>query len=283
MKLEKLIVRAKKYPVIIIVGIVLIILSSIITISEGGSILLRYYQETVGYKHQLQEEIYKLSAETNIDYFKSILGGPVFVNGLSLDKREYIFVNQYFYAQVITDKEGKSLAYSITTRSKDFNPKITLLSGGSTYEPSTGEEKSSELSIFLGKTNFSELDQLFGEPIYFTYVGAHNFFYSEEYSFGNPGNYQSFIFSINESGYLDIPEIPDSFFEFQPKQSISSSDHEVERFRSGAEINTFTITAPFVKGEDFLSDADKNRLGGFIFGPDYNQVRILKNSRDYRR
>jgi hypothetical protein len=83
--------------------------------------------------------------------------------------------------------------------------------------------------------------------------------YFEESYFGNPANYQTFIFAINDAGYIHHPLI-------SGREEPSIDDPNVKEFRREAVINTYTITAPNASGED---------LKGFWFGPNYNQVRIV--------
>jgi hypothetical protein len=56
----------------------------------------------LGYKRTLIRDLNRLSVGVNLDYFRQILGSPVFVNSLPEDHSEHIFVNNHFYVQAIT-------------------------------------------------------------------------------------------------------------------------------------------------------------------------------------
>jgi len=266
--LQDFINTIKRSNLFIIAGLVVVLLSSIITIAQGVSIIKNQYEKSIGYKRELIKDLEQLTADVHIGYFTSILGNAVFVNKYenkgynvekikNIDLTEYIFVNKYCFVQALTDKNDQVLAYSITTRKSDFNPRLML-----NINP--------VVDVTLGKTKFKELPDVRVDNIV-SYLGAHDFYYHEAYYFGNPGNYQTFIFTLNESGYAGIEEELE-FYTFIPpskdfKEKILISDPEIQEFRNEAIINTFTVSSP----GKFFGES----LNNFRFGPDYNQIRIL--------
>ena len=262
MTLRTIVDRAKSSSIFIAISVILVLLSSLITLVQGQHILRSFYYETIGYKSQLLGSLEKLSPEANIGYFENILGPAVFIRTLEKTAtREYIFVNKLFYVQTLTDKDGRALAYSVTTRNENFNPAFVLPFCFSDF----GSECRTK-SVILGKTKFIELDHLFGaaqEAV--SYVGAHNIYYSERYGGGNPGLYQTFAFSLNELGY--IAAYPPA----GPFGVVDIKNPEINRFRNEGVVNTYTVIGPFTKIEDF----GESWVGEFIFGPDTNQVRVL--------
>ncbi|KKR07323.1 MAG: hypothetical protein A3B13_02075 [Candidatus Liptonbacteria bacterium RIFCSPLOWO2_01_FULL_45_15] len=256
----------KKSSPVIAFGIGLFLISSLITISQGIKIIHEYYTNTLGYKTKLIKNIELLYAGVNIDYFKQNFGAPLFVNhNLKINRIEYIFINKYFYLQAITDEVDTVLAYSITTRESDFNPSIEL-------GPYTNENKI--VNIKLGITHFSDLKDLGNPGNIFSFVGAHDFFYGEEYYFGNPGKYQSFYFATNESGYFDTK---DEFGLPVEEKDIQIDNPRVQKFRGSQIINTYMITAPLTDAKDlFLNGfSNVNFFGGFYIGPNSSQVRVI--------
>lgn len=184
--------------------------------------------------------------------------------------KEYIFGSKYYYVQALTDSANKVLAYGITTRDKNFIPSFTILQDLYYADPKNPSDetklKSGAEIITLGKTKFSDI----GTPDnIFAYLGVHDFYYHEEYYYGNPGNYQSFFFAANESGYLDVDN--DSLDFFLSNKKIDPMDSTVVTFRKNSIINTIYITAP---GEGF----DNVMLRKYLVGPDYNQVRAISES-----
>lgn len=208
-----------------------------------------------------------MSADVNIEYFKEILNNPVFVNEYGFGYTENIFIDDYFYIQAVTDLPGRVLFFSITTRKEDFNPVLPL--GFHLY----GRDP---IEITLGKSKFEDLNSLGTPNKIMSYLGAHDLFYGEEYSFGNASNYQIYIFSLNKSGYpvtgidqkddFSPPPVDD------PLKEVDLNKDKVKNFRNKSIINTYTVTAPFVGTEKLFCDCNN-----FMpYGPDYNQIRILK-------
>lgn len=161
---------------------------------------------------------------------------------------EYIFVDESFFVQAITTSEGEVIAYSVTTRTRHFNPKLVLRSFGVTVQ--------------LGRTRFAQLNALRNPVRLISAVGARRFHYGEIYYLGNPGKYQTFVFSLNDAGYLSIPHTGIHFLMERP----DFDDARLKAFRNDAVINTYTVTAPNVGVED---------LGPIRFGANLDQVRTL--------
>jgi hypothetical protein len=264
-RIGQLLEHLRDSPVAILLGVVVILLSALITITGGISVLYKLYRSSLGHKGALRRELRRLSAGVNINYFREILGSPVSVNAHE-DKREYIFVNKYFYVQAIADSGENVLAFSVTTRSNRFNPDLKLgpysLSGEALY-------------IRLGKTKFAELDSFAKPTSIASSMGARRFHYYEEYYFGNPGDYQTYVFGVNDSGCPpwygfnrwdtalgSRPKILDGWNNVQQP--------EVLAFRTEAAINTYTVVAPLLSLEV---------LRGYSFGPNFDQVRILDPKR----
>lgn len=145
------------------------------------------------------------------------------------------------------------LLYSVTTRRKNFSP--TLLLG-----PYTLDNRC--LEIRLGRTRFVEIESFAKPERIRSTLGARRFYYYEEYYFGNPAKYQTFLFGIGDAGYShrDHPGIPALLSE-------GIDDPAIREFRQDAVINTYAITAPLLIPEDLLK--------GFWFGADHDQVRVI--------
>jgi len=115
---------------------------------------------------------------------------------------ENIYVDRDFYVQALTDKDNTVLAFGVTTRKKWFRPKL-LSPGGYWREPGLirrvlrlGGRISPIFNVKLGKTRFSELEQ----PVAVAgFLGAHNFGYWEAHWLGHPGNYQHYVFGVNDA------------------------------------------------------------------------------------
>ncbi len=246
--LDKLLHDLRAAPAIILLGLFVLLLSSLITITNGTSIVIKWYHSTLGRKRAAIENLSRLSAGVSIGYFQNILGTAAFERTLK-SLVEYVFVNPLFYVQAIS-KERTVVSFSVTTRKRWFNPTLRL----GPYSL-TGKVA----SIRLGKTKFAELDSLSKPKEIGCSLGGRRFEYHEEFYFGNPGKYQEFVFSINDAGFLHHPFISSI-------APLSLDDPAVAAFRREAVINTYTITAPLVSAGD---------LKGISRGANYDQVRVL--------
>lgn len=245
--LGQLLEKLKASPVFVLLTLLGVLFSSLITISTFSSTLF----SRLKHKRILLNKLDRLSAGVNIDYFQTVLGDPPVFKTTADQRCEHIFVNRYFYVQAITNMEDSVIVFSVTTRTRHFNPILTL----GPYSP-TDES----LSVRLGRTTFAETDVLVKSPKLSCSIGVHSFHYSEESYFGNPANYQTFIFAINDAGFMHHhPPI-------SGREELSIDDPSVKEFRREAVVNTYTITAPSASGKD---------LKGFWCGPNYNEVRIL--------
>lgn len=210
----------------------------------------------------------KLAVGVKITHFEDLLGKESFVNQLSGEVTEYVFVNPLYYVEVATDIENTVLFYSVTTRKENFNPKFEFFS----KEIDSNET----VLVTLGKTTFAELDKIFYGPAYATYsTGANRFYYFEAYYPGRP--YQTHIFSINQSGVHGKWPILESYDEslhqiIDNRKMDSDTTFNIEwmEYRQTAVINTYTVTAPFYGIDDILTDLNKE-----FFGPNFLQVMLV--------
>jgi len=244
------------------IGWILILLSSVIAILVASITFIRWLISKIRKKSRLLKRISQLTIGTNIEYFKTLIGDPVFINKVG-NYKEFIFVNPDFYVQAIIDIQGKVALFSVTSRSKNFCP--SLIVGGIAIPIGFGKWKHyfhRDKLIKLHKTKFSELGE--SEKI-LKRGGDHGGFdfYSEIHYFGNPGHYLDYAFSINENVYGAFShEVPQSFLE-----NVPEDPKEIERFRQKNKINTYTIIGSVRENE-----IEENEIE---FGPRRSQIRVL--------
>lgn len=236
---------------------IIVLLSSLITITQGLTILKDFYNSHFLIKENLYSQLNKLYPNTNIDYIKSVLGSPQIVKGSQINKnsnkKEYIFINKYYYVQTIVDDIGAVLAIAITSRDKNFNPTF--------IDPSyNGTQK---IKIILNKTSFYEYSKKQGNCIIIS--GARRHGYYEEFYLANPGNYQSIIIGLNDSSYMNINKKDYEVFSFAFTGLNYDCNKIPQSFRKNS-INTFIITAPFVDYKD---------LKDFTLGANLDDVRVF--------
>ena len=260
---------------IVIFGIFLLMFSSIITVSTGFPIILKFINEKVFYPSFIKAKIEKLNVGTQINNFTIEIGQPSFVKSIGNDGKykEYVFINKLFYLDAITDTNNNVVQYAVTTRDKSFSPAF--------YSP-TYDTDNHKYNVQLGKTKFSDLPEL---PFCIDgCVGAHTWYYFETHYLGNPSNYQFYAFGLNMGGFDNSGEDAISRFaevshntscnsnktditEINLNNKFSNPFGSVEKLREDLVINTYLVTAPF---QSIIPNF--NGVGGI--GPDYNDVRI---------
>lgn len=214
-------------------------------------------------KEEKYEALKKLSVEVQINYFTKLLGSPLYINPVegNKDLKEYVFVDDDFYVQTITNTNDKVYSYAIVSRKKDFNPTF---------------EMSNLFKVSLNKTPFSEW--LIGKDLplnCYRFIGAHDpIYYFEEHYFGNPGLYLTYLVGINNSASYDgIPRPEDESF-----VHFGSIDCESTRQKDREEItpNTFIVRSDLFGGRIGIKEGDFDEKGpGVWYGPDNIQLRTL--------
>lgn len=269
-KLFKNPVKVKDHPLIIWLGVFVFLVSSIFTISGWGLNFLDRADNWLFYKEHQYETLRSLHTEADIDYFKEKLGTPVFINENGKNTNiEYIFVNKDYYCQVVATNKEKVLFYSVTSRAQDFNP---------TYKAQGG------ITVALNKTRFSEIQE---KPwdIY-VFAGARRYFYNELYYMGNPGLYQTYLFSDNDASenlQFTYSLISYGFDKIPVTEHFDQNNNKIIGFRNDNIINTYGVFAPdFIVGYMLLNKDDKTYLNdwainklGFYMGVNLDQVRLL--------
>jgi len=195
------------------------------------------------------------------------------------------FIDRDYYVQTVSDEDETVLAFSVTTRSVRFKPRFHGLRRlgwverwrwrrrfGSRYRPL--------VDITLGKTRFADLDSPdpanFAPPHFIVSMGAHNHAYSEFRYFGNPANYQTYIWTASDAArqgrfgngmavWKEIggDEWPDPSID-PGRQPEWSSMPDTQRFRRETVITTYTV----VSGSLWIENYPLAR-----FGPHENEVR----------
>jgi hypothetical protein len=187
------------------------------------AVLLRWYRRTLGRRGDRYERLSRLGTNANLTFFTSVLGDPpairrtvtstvhVLVEGSDdfvereKDFEECIYIDRDFYVQALADSDETVVAFSVTTRSKRFHPKLrspgyTVLERGWLARRLRLHERLMPIfKVKLGKTHFAELDQPQQAA---ASLGARTFHYYEVHSLGNPGHYQEYVFAINDAGFI---------------------------------------------------------------------------------
>ncbi|MBT4277305.1 hypothetical protein HOD96_00950 [Candidatus Falkowbacteria bacterium] len=184
-----------------------------------------------------------------------IVGGDKIMTSITNSYKEHVFINNLCAITAITDEDGKVFVYSVTTLSGDFIPEITL--------------NNINLVFKLGVTTFKEIENSLSKPYIDGIIGVNWFNYYEEYYLGRPGNYQVYIFSINENGFFSEYMYDHLPLFIDNEYSISEEKYN---FRKNVSPNTVIVTAPFFKFNPVSEE--------FIYGPSQTQMRLLSGRLD---
>lgn len=187
-----------------------------------------------------------------------LVNGNKIINSISTSTnsktKQYVFINNYCAISALADEENKVIVYSVTALSDNFTFLIPL----------------NYIDFNLGKTTFSDINEMLGEATSINgIVGANWFNYNEAYYLARSGNYQTYIFSVNESGaWLKnvFNELP--FFINEDKVDVKNTD--VQKFRNNVVPNTFTVTSPFIGLDE--------KMLRHVFGPSQIQIRLYEKN-----
>jgi hypothetical protein len=273
-----------------------------------------WWRRTLGRRADRYARLARLGTGAHLSFFVAVLGEPPAMRSSTI-KDDYIewvssedpdfdpsvenqtrlaarrfevstFIDRDYYVQAISDDDETVLAFSVTTRSRRFRPVYQVhrqpgLIERWRWRRRFGEPYKPLVRLKLGRTTFADLDprdpEQFAGPHLLISVGAHNHAYSELTYKGNPGNYQSFVWTASDAarqgrfgnGSAVMQEIhgdewPDpKMEEIEPNWDDMA---ETQRFRRETVITTYTVIHPSLP----LVNYPLKR-----FGAHENDVRLL--------
>jgi hypothetical protein len=252
------------------------------------------YRRTLGRRRDRYGRVDRLGTNAQLSFFTAVLGEPPAMRrSLNATLHRYseeeqgeyleqvvlwenVYVDRDFYVQVLTDIDNSVLGFAVTTRSNRFRPK--LVSPGSLWHEPGWLRRRLRLDgrltpifkVRLSKTRFREL----GQPMKLSGgMGAHTFSYWEAHWLGNPGNYQYYVFGVNDAGAkaFDSASVlfpPESNWEVHWRDDAGTDFHAVSHlasFRRAAVINTYAVIGPTMTIDDYP----------LPFGPEVHHVRTI--------
>jgi hypothetical protein len=250
----------EKNPIIIVVGVIVFIISSITTIINGGTDLMYKANSTIGWRGFEEKTINSLNASIRIEKFTETLGMPTFYREGKNGYSEHVFQRREgrYWIQAITDEDGTVVIYSVTSCDSSFKPQIHygLLNK----------------SIRLGESTFKEVEGDYGAPFHFFFSGTTgNSYLYQIGDMGNPGNYQTEYWGI-----IDACD-PVGFYEYigenLPTGLIMQDDRvdrdnpAIDKFLEKSHINTYAISSPNAQIDKILEE--------FQIGIDRIQIRVV--------
>jgi hypothetical protein len=197
---------------------------------------------------------------------------------------ECFFIDRDFYVQTISDHDETILAFSVTRRRPRFRPVLEMPAKLGwldrwRWRQRAGEKFEPLFRVRLGRTRFADLDNgpdAFAGPHFNVGVGARSYSYSEFHYFGNPGHYQTFVFTASSAAGsapigepLKIREEVGGDEWPDPEREYDERSWEdlplTQRFRRETAITTYTVIGPELWERNYPSS----------FGPHGDEVRTL--------
>jgi hypothetical protein len=260
----------------------------LLAIVGAVTLLTKWYERTIGEDRALYRRLEKLTTDAQLEYFTEVLGAPRLKNP-SDRWDQYVYIHSKYYVQALTNKDGKVLFFSVTTRLSNFQPKFQFTGAftSDAREPQT---------FRLGQVRYGELDDGRKKPIgVAALTGAHTG-YVELYYFGKPSKYQAYVFSTSEvgdqGGHLPHAIGQRTFGNGsvlrhgwladdrrmratidEPGLASLLSDPDVNGARHSYRPNTFGVISGSVMLDPHLEAYD---LLSYLFGPNSTHVRGLQ-------
>lgn len=232
--------RVRGSSMFVILALATVFVSSVITI--GGAVIRArdYFQATVGWRALESEKLNRLVAGTNIGMFAALLGPPLFVRESSETVSGYYgsrgwvtepvtestFRGHGYWVQAIHDRTGLVLVMSVTSCDVTFQPTF---------------DRAAPHPITLHRTTFADLGSAEYKKLrYFISGATANTYIYEEYYGGNPSNYQTIAWGINDAcpytiDYSLLGALRDA------ERGVLSEG--LQTFRQSTAVNTYVETA----------------------------------------
>jgi hypothetical protein len=265
----------------------------------------QWYRRTLGRRRDRYSRLARLGPGAQLSFFTSVLGEPPAVRR-TITKDDYVeygysqnepvktytqraftecfYIDRDYYVQTISDADETVLAFSVTTRHPGFTPTFRVPKQLPLIERWRWERRfrvryRALFKVRLARTHFSDLDPKhpdeFAGPHFRVGAGARSFSYAEFRSFGNPGLYQTYVFTASSASRraafgpigdviaeIDGEEWPGPDRDDQP---LWEDMPATRRFRAATTVTTYTVIGPTVSAENFPSS----------FGPREDHVRTI--------
>lgn len=237
------------------------------------------YRRTLGRRRDRYARLERLGTGAQLSFFIAVLGEPPAmrrrleheVQEIDADESvprvdrpfvECYFVDRDFYVQTISDGDETVLGFSVTTRSRRFAPVFPRrLSrwGRVRRNLPRGERDEPLFRVKLGHTPFRATDSEWGPPSVKAWLGARAYSYSEVRYFGNPGYYQTYVFTASSASHApvgDLTAVIGGSGDFRwPPEGAGLEDFErianLQRFPDRTAITTFTVIGAHISAEDY--------------------------------
>jgi hypothetical protein len=297
------------------VGLVAVLLGGLAGLLAIGGAARAWWRRTLGRRADRYTRLARLGTGAHLSFFVAVLGEPPAMSN-TVTKDDYIeyvrpgdpdwndeaqvsqvrrvsraflvstFIDRDYYVQTISDDDGTVLAFSVTTRSRRFQPVLQVPQPPGPlarwrWRRAHGQPYHAPVYVKLGRTSFADLDspdpESFSPPHFRIMMGAHNHAYSEMVYKGNPGYYQTFVWTASDAarqgrfgkGMAVVQEIKGDEWPMPEGDGAEpdwSNMPETQRFRHETVITTYTVIGVSLGLENYPIDR---------FGPHENIVRTV--------
>lgn len=254
---NKKVIMNNKLSLIMIVSILFITLLFILN-TKNKNKESRLLSNKTSVNQEKYDKLNKLATQVQIDYFTKLLSDPVFINK-SEDKAyiEYIYVNENYYVQAITDDNKKVLAFTVVSRKKDFNPILDYFGGEYTLLKS---------SLADVRKNGSP------ENCYLNIPASGPFSYYEDYYYGRPGLYQTYRVGIAQAGYFNQENSKIDFTKLIEIRNKSTNPEGIDC----SLLDSNFLDNMYINAVMVIDEVLQDKKLPFDFGPLSDQVSRLK-------
>lgn len=244
---RSLVKAVKNHPLIAAIGLISLVLSFPLTVQRGYESISDIYSNSIGYKNKQYGVIGKLKPDANIRNYTEELGEAwLSRTDKNTGYRESIYIDDFYYCQIVTDGDGTIKFYTVTSRKKDFKPSLKSPQG---------------TIVTLGETRFSSLE--WPPADWFGGAFTRRALYKEIQTY--LPRYGTGLFAWNDAGYQW--EAGD-FWDLDTA-SAPATDEKLRAFRKESIINTFGITSPDLSIESLDDIIDKT---GFPVGVESEEM-----------
>lgn len=226
-------------PVVVLLVLAALVISSIITISGGAAWAVDQYTNHFRWREGEYDKLKALHAGFSIEKFTEVLGSPTFVTrSPDGSLTEGTFRGRDYWVQAVYDSSGLVKLFAITSCSAAFRPTFTSYIG----------------KITLNESHMNETSTPPTRTLYFLSGATANSYFFDEYAGENPSFYKTFLLGINDA----CPAVANDVYTMAEKGEIpfaspryndvafSATDEIVRTFRERSVANTYAETAPGV-------------------------------------
>jgi hypothetical protein len=258
----------RRNVVLAVLLLVAVVASAIVSLTDDG-VRLYHWATRPHPSWQSQEagRVESLSAGYSLQVFESALGVPLLVRRSS-SFTEDTFRGRGYWVQAVSDRAGTVVLFAVTVCDETLHPTFSS-QGGPT--------------VTLGHSTFAAVFRArpgaFGLRVDYQRSGAtaNSHFYEVAYG-GNPGNYKSFAWGVDDA----CPSWPTEeealykrgLFDWSRSFRFTGpiTTPSIQRFRHSVVVNTYAESAPLVD----MTNIERTR---FQIGVD--RIRVRATSRNY--